>query len=241
MRRTTLIVTHLLVLLTGIGIASTDVTPDPTFTGARSASAPIVAVSQTGEGTIGQVTVRIRPGTGKVLLDTNPFIETSTQISATTARNVAEEVTGVSLRDKDVIYTFSISGTYLGGPSAGAAMTAATIAAIRNASIRRDIAITGSIRPDGRIGRVGGVVEKAMTAGEHGMETFLVPAGQSHITFYRRVIERERVAPGFLYRDTRYEPIRIRLNNLTRRRYGMGTRSVATIQEALPTLLTDTR
>ncbi|MFB6076807.1 MAG: S16 family serine protease, partial [Candidatus Nanohaloarchaea archaeon] len=196
------------------------------LTGPRTATANIVAVAQGGGGTVGQVTVKIVPGSGKVLLDTNPFVETDTQFSAKTAKSVAEQVTGVSLDDRNVVYTFSIRGDYLGGPSAGAAMTVATIAAIRNATVRQDAVITGTVRPDGRIGQVGGVVEKAVAAGNNGMDLFLVPEGQETMTYYERRVEEERVGPGFAFRDVRYVPRTVDLSNLTTERFGMAVDAV---------------
>ncbi|MFP4006348.1 MAG: S16 family serine protease, partial [Candidatus Hadarchaeia archaeon] len=45
--------------------------------------------------------------------------------------------------------------------------------------IRNGVVITGSISPDGEIGPVGGVKEKAEAAEAANMEIFLVPEGQS--------------------------------------------------------------
>lgn len=230
MRRRTLIITHLIVLMIGFLLAGPSIPqPATTIPGTHEASANIVAVAEDGSGTIGQVTARIEPGSGRVLLDTNPFVETDTQFSATTARDVAEDVTGVELDNKNIIYTFTIEGDYIGGPSAGASMTLATIAAIRNQTVPEDIVTTGTIRPDGRIGKVGGVIEKSVTAGENDMETFYVPWGQANITTYQQVIE-QREYRGFMFRDIQYVPQIIHLDNITRERYDMGVHGVKEIE-----------
>ena len=64
------------------------------------------------------------------------------------------------------------------GPSAGAALTIATIAALKHDSIRSDVVITGTINADGTIGQIGGVLEKAQAAKDIGAKLFLVPVGQ---------------------------------------------------------------
>jgi uncharacterized protein len=205
--------------------------PDPTVDGPASGSAKIAAVSQSGVGAIGTADVAIRDGNGRTLVDSEPFVETDTQLSARTAREVAEQLTGYSLEDKDVTYSYSISGSVIGGPSAGAAMTAATVAAIENSSVKEDVAVTGTVRPDGYIGRVGSVPEKAQAAGEAGLDTFYVPEGQETVTFREPVVEERDVAPGFTYRDVEYVTRTISLNNITERRYDMETEEVSTIEE----------
>lgn len=232
MDRNTLIISHLAVLIVGFWIAGAlpqAQGPTETIAGTREASAPIVAVAEHGGGVLGNVTVTIQPGSGKVLLDTNPFIQTDTQVSAKTAKNVAERITGVSLANKNVLYSFSIEGSYLGGPSAGAAMTLATIAAIRNQTVPRDTVITGTIRPDGLIGKVGGIVHKAFAAGRAGIETFYVPEGQATITTYERVVS-EHEYRGFYFQDVQYVPRQISLDNVTLQRFGMHVTGVRSIR-----------
>lgn len=198
------------------------------------ASSKIVAVSEGGgRGSIGSVNVEISPGNGKTLVETNPFIEPDTQLSASTSKRVAEMYTGKSLVNHNIIYSFDISGTVIGGPSAGASMTAATIAAIEGRDINQNAVITGTINPDGSIGRVGSIFEKASAAGESGMNKFLVPKGQETLIRYKEEIKREEVAPGFIIRRVHYIPEEISLNNYTMRKYGMRTIEVEDIEEAL--------
>ncbi len=219
----------------GIVLASVLIAPTPSldrpFDGTREASANIAAVSSVGTGSLGAVNVKVGPGDGSVLLNADPFIETDTQVSAKTAKKVAEEVTGETLEGKDVTYRFQINGEYVGGPSAGAAMTLATIAATENRTVPEDVAVTGTIRADGTIGRVGGIIEKAEAAGRNDLETFYVPDGQANITYYTQKIDREVIYPGLYTSEVEYEQRTFSVNNYTQSEYNMTTREVSNIEE----------
>jgi uncharacterized protein len=201
------------------------------FDGTREAETYIVAVSNQGEGALGKARVRIAPGDGSLLLNTDPFIETDTQLSARTAKAVAEELTGDDLRAKDVTYSFDIDGSFVGGPSAGAAMTIATISAIEDRTVDEKTAVTGTITREGRIGRVGGILEKAEAAGERGLDKFYVPEGQASITYFERQIVEEEVAPGLFTETVEYMPQKFSVDGYTERRYNMSTEEVSDIEE----------
>ena len=201
------------------------------FDGTREAETYIAAVSSQGEGALGKARVRIAPGDGSLLLNTDPFIETDTQLSARTAKAVAEELTGEDLRSKDVTYSFDIDGSFVGGPSAGAAMTIATIAAIEDTQVDNQTAVTGTITREKRIGRVGGILEKAKAAGERGLDSFYVPEGQASITYYERQVVEEEIAPGLVTETVEYIPQEFSVNRYTERRYNMSTEEVSDIEE----------
>lgn len=198
------------------------------------ASSNVVAVSsQDNAGVIGKVTAEIHPnGRSRVLINTNPFLETDTQQSAETAAVVAESYTGKSLADRDIILTFDIPGEVLGGPSAGAAMATAIIAAIEGKQVKSDIAITGTIESDGSIGPIGGVLEKAQAAAENNMTLFLVPGGQLELQYYERQIREQRIG-HFIYQRVYYVPKTVDVNNYTMSEWGMPTKEVATIDDAV--------
>lgn len=63
------------------------------------------------------------------------------------------------------------------GPSVGGLMTVAFIAALRGDDFKTDVAMTGTINPDGTIGPVGGIQYKLDAAAKDGIKTFLVPMG----------------------------------------------------------------
>jgi len=120
-----------------------------------SSSANIVAVrSDTRVGVIGKVYVELKEGNGDVLVNTNPFVEPDTQYSVREAVAIAENFTNINVSNKDIVVSFAINGTLIGGPSAGAATTVATIAAMEGTQVRQDVAITGTIE-GGRLHRTG--------------------------------------------------------------------------------------
>lgn len=236
-----LVISHLLIGIAGYGYAGLGDGSGTTdrrslSSGTHIATAPIVAVSGDGHGVMGTVRVRIEPGSGRTLLDTSPFIETDAQQSAKLARRIAAAYTNVSLADRDVSYSFNISGDVLGGPSAGAAMTVATIAAITGRQVRSDAAITGTIEPDGTIGQVGGVLSKAYTAGQQGNSVFIVPQGQEQMLYYEEVIQENRVGQ-LVFQDLTYVPQRVSIDELTQRQFDMRTREAARITEAAQMML----
>ncbi|MEX0875118.1 MAG: site-2 protease family protein [Actinomycetota bacterium] len=82
-------------------------------------------------------------------------------------------------RDFDVQLPFTVEfrEREIGGPSAGLAYALAVYDLIEEANIAegRDVATTGTIDLDGRIGPVGGLEEKAVSAQRAGADLFLVP------------------------------------------------------------------
>ena len=62
------------------------------------------------------------------------------------------------------------------GPSAGGLMTVGILAAVRGDEVRSDVAMTGTINPDGMIGPVGGIPHKLEGAAAAGMKTVIIPA-----------------------------------------------------------------
>ena len=198
-----------------------------------SASANILAVkSIDNSGVLGKVTVEIYPGKGRVLMNTNPFLEPDTQFSAETAVNVAQEFTKMDLSDKDLIISFDIGGELLGGPSAGAAMTAATIAAIEEKQVKEDVAITGTVESTGEIGVIGGVIEKAQAAADTGIKLFLIPEELLYLTYYEKQIKQQRRG-GFVIQRVNYVPKTLDLNNYTMSEWDMGTKGVSTVEDVV--------
>jgi hypothetical protein len=96
------------------------------------------------------------------------------QASTASAATVATLYTGADPSTLTIGY--GITGP-IDGPSGGAALTLGTIAAIRGDSLRPRVVITGTIAPDGTIGRVGLVPEKVRAAAKDGYRLFLIPVG----------------------------------------------------------------
>jgi hypothetical protein len=75
-------------------------------------------------------------------------------------------------------YEFSVHvGGHTDGPSAGMLTTTAMVALLRNAKLRTDSTMTGTVNPDGTAGPVGGIVQKMEGAKEKGLKRFGFPVG----------------------------------------------------------------
>jgi len=195
---------------------------------------PLVAVSSSGEGIVGNLTVRLIPGNNNVLINTNPFLETDIQYSVNKAVTVAKLKSNYDF-DRDFLFDFKAGNAQLiGGESAGAAITIATIAALQNKTLKKDAVITGTINVDGTIGKVSGIIEKAKAVADAGYKYFLVPKGQSKITYYEKVITKEPIGFGFEILNTRYVPKTIDLKEIAKKEWGLEIVEVSTIEEALP-------
>lgn len=143
---------------------------------ASDCSTVLVGVKDVGdgfEGVLANLTVYVRPGSGNVWVDTMPLSKIETQVSARLAREVACELLGLNCSGSDFYYVIRSDYAMVGGPSAGAAMTVCTLAALLNKSVYPDVAITGTINPDGSVGSVGSVLDKAGVL--KGYRLFLVP------------------------------------------------------------------
>jgi PDZ domain-containing protein len=68
----------------------------------------------------------------------------------------------------------------VGGPSAGLAFTLAIIDDLTPGSLTggKRVAVTGTIQPDGAVGEVGGVEQKAITARTNGVQLMIVPKAE---------------------------------------------------------------
>ena len=55
-------------------------------------------------------------------------------------------------------------------------MATAIVSALRNQTVREDVAMTGEITLSGLVLPVGGIREKALAARRHGIKTFILPA-----------------------------------------------------------------
>jgi Lon-like protease len=83
-----------------------------------------------------------------------------------------------------VDYTFpidiSINTELVGGPSAGLAFTLAIVDDLTPGSLTggKRVAVTGTISPDGRVGPVGGVEQKAITARTNDVALMIVPSSE---------------------------------------------------------------
>lgn len=150
----------------------------------------VPGVDQKGKGVIGKFEVEVLPGDGKILTNIDHLLFfVDTQYSMQTARSVAANLTGLDLSGYNLVYDIT-SGNgnatqVIEGPSAGASITIATIAALQNMSLSGDVMITGAINRDGTIGKIGGIESKAKAAKLAGAKVLLVPEGQGIGEMYK--------------------------------------------------------
>lgn len=152
------------------------------------ATTRLAAVDNNGTGVLTLLVVEAVPGSGRTMVDIdNLLFWGDTQHSIRIAKNVAAEITQVDTNKYDLVYNIYANASVIGGESAGAALTLATIAALENKSLREDVVITGTINHDGTIGPVQGIIPKAKAAAADNATMFLVPMLQgSEITYEQR-------------------------------------------------------
>jgi predicted S18 family serine protease len=142
------------------------------------------------EGIMTNISVEIRPGEGRVLVQTRPLMGIVFQDAANTAVLVAQNSTGKQLANRDVIFVVEAQDQIpaVDGPSAGALMTSLVILALTGVEPPQDVALTGTIEPSGHIGAIGGVVEKAQAAREYGKTLILLPRENARLVQYPEVV-----------------------------------------------------
>lgn len=157
---------------------------------------PLVAdiITDNGEeGTILNAQVVVKNGTGHVFIDTSPYTQVDLQGSTRIAAMVASDVLGIDQKSYDFYYIIEVDSPIIGGPSAGGALTVATIAAINNWQIKPGVVMTGTIDPDGTIGPVGGIPAKLEAAATKNATIFLVPQGQLIVNITNATINRRGI------------------------------------------------
>ncbi len=192
-------------------------------------SLSVPAVDNEGNGVSVSLTVETRNGTGRVLTNIDKLLFwVDTQQSIQIAKAVAENLTGISTSATDLIYTIDTNATIVGGPSAGAALTIATISALQGKELNSTVMITGTINPDGSVGTVGGILEKAKAAQQEGAVLLLVPEGQGtelRLKPEEKCTERK----NFIFCETSYKQMAIDISESA----GIQVKEVSNISEAL--------
>ena len=143
----------------------------------------VLAVDETNRGHLIPIEVIIKDGKGNLFLNVaNVLFDETLQSSAQTAVRVSREVTRMSLFDKDILINIKApeeeSAIIISGGSGGASIALTVISAMQEKTLKNDVYITGTIREDHTIGKIGGARAKALAAKENGATLFLVPVGQ---------------------------------------------------------------
>jgi len=189
----------------------------------------VPAVDNEGNGIPVSLSVEAIPGEGRTLVNINQILFwVDTQQSIRTARDVAQTITNMNLSKIDLIYSIETEANVIEGPSAGAALTIATISVLENKTLNKSVMITGTINPDGTIGPVGGILAKANAAKEVGATLFLVPEGQGIQTNYEP-IETCKKLKSFTYCKIEYVPEKVPTSTAS----GVEVEEVGSIEDAL--------
>ena len=142
----------------------------------------LLAVYQEGDtfkGSPADVQLEIKDGGGRVFLETIPLSKVDTQISTRFAKEMACKFADVDCSRYDFFYTIKSPAGIVGGPSAGGAISALTVAMLKDLEVDPEAAFTGTINSGELIGPVGSLKEKLDAASESGIKTVLIPAVQS--------------------------------------------------------------
>ena len=192
------------------------------------------AVDNEGNGVVTPLDIEIKTGRGRTLTNIDKLLFwVDTQQSIQIARSVAESMTNISTKNFDIIYAIEAgNASIVGGPSAGAALTLTTIAALQNKTVKENVMITGTINPDGSIGRVGGILQKAGAAKDVGATLFLVPQGEGKEVKVTPV-EKCNQEPGFVFCETEYKREEVSIGETI----GIDVIEVSKIEDALPYFL----
>ncbi len=201
-------------------------------------SMPIVAVAQEGEGALGNVTIQLIQGEGDVLINTNPFVEADLQYSLNKAVFVAKNLTGINYA-VDYIVEYNADSVLIGGGSAGAATTILVMSSLEARELKKDAVITGSIEPNGKIGQVRGLIEKARAVSDAGYRYFLIPEGQATFTYYERVVTQDTFFPGLTINNVEYVPRQVNLTEFAQQELDLQVVEVGHVNEALPYFFED--
>ncbi|HII29849.1 hypothetical protein AUJ69_02170 [Candidatus Woesearchaeota archaeon CG1_02_47_18] len=152
---------------------------------AQQAHMRLLAVTQTDEGYEGNTAdlyLRIEQGSGRVFIDTFPLTKIDTQISTRFAKEIACRYIGFDCEAYDFFYTINAQSAIIGGPSAGSAVAALTIAVLKGLPVDESATVTGTINSGGLIGPVGGLKHKIDAAAASGIRRVMIPTDEVLVT-----------------------------------------------------------
>ena len=118
-------------------------------------------------------------GKGKIVLTgkLGDVMKESAQIAVSYVRSRAKDfdINEDIFETEDIHIHVPDGATPKDGPSAGITMTTAIISALTGRKVRKDIGMTGEITLRGRVGAIGGLKEKSISAHRSGIKTILIP------------------------------------------------------------------
>ena len=134
-----------------------------------------IEIGDENQGGLADAYLEVKPGTGRIFLDSFPLSKIDTQISTRYANKIACDYLDKDCSRYDFFYTIRADTTIVGGPSASAPLTVLTIAALEKQELKDNVVMTGIINSGGSIGPVGGINQKVLAAQRNGFEKVLIP------------------------------------------------------------------
>lgn len=153
----------------------------PEKTSGKITSLALLAVNSQGIGEFARIEIALRQGMGKTEINESyglPLISPDTKKSLLEAANYSRSYANFSYKSTDISIAIIGNSSVIAGGSAGAACAVAIISALEGTMLKENILLTGSILENGRIGRVGLVLQKARAMVETKYDTLLVPIGE---------------------------------------------------------------
>ena len=204
------------------------ITKQPLFNSTQ-ARTYLPAVDKNNNGIMTLLVVEAVPGSGRTLVDVdNLLFWDDTQHSIRVAKKVAASISGIDTNNYDIVYSIYANASLIGGESAGAAITIATISVLQNKTLRDDVVITGTVNHDGTIGPVQSILPKAKAAKQVNATIFLVPLLQGQEIVYETREYCERYGPTEFCTEENI-PKKVNISEEA----GVTVREVGTIEEAL--------
>ena len=146
------------------------------------------------EGGIADLYLEIKPGSGRVFLETFPLTRTDTQMSTRFAKAIACDAIERDCDDVDFFYTITADSAIIAGPSAGASIAILTVAMLENLKLNDNYAITGTINSGGLIGPIGGLKAKVEAAKKNGLKKVFIPEGEIIVRIDNTTIDLENLS-----------------------------------------------
>ncbi len=140
-------------------------------------------------GSIVELNLLIKPGTGQIYTNLNTIEEIDTQISIINSQKVACNLFSLDCENYDFFYNFKGSALILKGPSASSAIAILSAKTMKREKIRDDVVITGSLNAGGVIGNVGGIDEKIEIAEQLDFKKAIIPVFSDYNESIKREIE----------------------------------------------------
>ena len=127
-------------------------------------------------GSIVELSLTTKPGTGNIFINLNTLGEKDTQVSLVNSQRIACNLFEIDCSKYDFYYEFSDnSAIVIKGPSGSSGIAILVANNLLKQKIPKDVTITGSLNSKGLVGVVGGVEKKIEVASKKGFSKVLVP------------------------------------------------------------------